>query len=314
MVPVPWCDILEITVADKASFSLTGHSLGNIPPEKNLVLKALRNLESDTGISLPPLAVHLHKVIPDGAGLGGGSADASFALRAVNDLLSLELSNSRLVEIAAKTGADCPFFIYNRPMLSTGIGREFTPSEVSLSGLTIFIARTRHRTDSHARRTAVAQRPLDYNSETHSRSRVNTGRLFRCHSARVAPRNMPERIRETSHRSLAHRGHTHQRLRDLGIRTPAHNRRHSCPSPLIRSDIQRHERIGSITLRHIQFKEGRRRGCRCISRGCHIHIGVKSLICCYGDFYVILHDKKTNKMNELPQKYNPAEVEDKWYA
>jgi len=142
MVPVPWCDILEITVADKASFSLTGHSLGNIPPEKNLVLKALRNLESDTGISLPPLAVHLHKVIPDGAGLGGGSADASFALRAVNDLLSLELSNSRLVEIAAKTGADCPFFIYNRPMLAQGIGQILTPVELpSLKGRWITIVK-----------------------------------------------------------------------------------------------------------------------------------------------------------------------------
>ena len=142
MVPVPWCDILEIVVAERPSFYLSGNSLGNIPPEKNLVLKALRNLESETGITLPPLAIYLHKSIPDGAGLGGGSADASFALKAVNELLSLSLSDNRLAEIAAKTGADCPFFIYNRPMLAQGIGQLLSPVEIpSLNGRWITIVK-----------------------------------------------------------------------------------------------------------------------------------------------------------------------------
>lgn len=142
MVPVPWCDILEIIVADRPSFHLSGNSLGDIPPEKNLVLKALRNLETETGITLPPLAVYLHKAIPDGAGLGGGSADASFALRAVNELLGLGFSDSRLAEIAAKTGADCPFFIYNRPMLAQGIGQRLSPVEIpSLNGSWITIVK-----------------------------------------------------------------------------------------------------------------------------------------------------------------------------
>lgn len=142
MVPVPWCDILEIVVADKPSFHLSGNSLGNIPPEKNLVLKALHNLESETGITLPPLAIYLHKAIPDGAGLGGGSADASFALRAVNELLGLGLSDSRLAEIAVKIGADCPLFIYNRPMLAQGIGQRLSAVEVpSLKGKWITIVK-----------------------------------------------------------------------------------------------------------------------------------------------------------------------------
>lgn len=142
MVPVPWCDILEIVVAERPSFYLSGNSLGNIPPEKNLVLKALRNLESETGITLPPLAIYLHKSIPDGAGLGGGSADASFALKAVNELLSLGLSDNHLAEIAAKTGADCPFFIYNRPMLAQGIGQRLSPVEIpSLNGRWITIVK-----------------------------------------------------------------------------------------------------------------------------------------------------------------------------
>lgn len=142
MVPLPWCDVLEIVVAERPSFYLSGNSLGNIPPEKNLVLKALRNLESETGITLPPLAIYLHKSIPDGAGLGGGSADASFALKAVNELLSLGLSDNRLAEIAAKTGADCPFFIYNRPMLAQGIGQRLSPVEIpSLNGRWITIVK-----------------------------------------------------------------------------------------------------------------------------------------------------------------------------
>lgn len=142
MVPVPWCDVLEIIMADRPSFQLSGNSLGNIPPEKNLVLKALHNLESETGITLPPLAIYLHKAIPDGAGLGGGSADASFALKAVNELLSLGLSDNRLAEIAAKTGADCPFFIYNRPMLAQGIGQRLSPVEIpSLNGRWITIVK-----------------------------------------------------------------------------------------------------------------------------------------------------------------------------
>lgn len=142
MVPVPWCDVLEIVVAERPSFYLSGNSLGNIPPEKNLVFKALRNLESETGITLPPLAIYLHKSIPDGAGLGGGSADASFALKAVNELLSLGLSDNRLAEIAAKTGADCPFFIYNRSMLAQGIGQRLSPVEIpSLNGRWITIVK-----------------------------------------------------------------------------------------------------------------------------------------------------------------------------
>ena len=94
------------------------------------------------GITLPPLAIYLHKAIPDGAGLGGGSADASFALKAVNELLSLGLSDNRLAEIAAKTGADCPFFIYNRPMLAQGIGQRLSPVEIpSLNGRWITIVK-----------------------------------------------------------------------------------------------------------------------------------------------------------------------------
>lgn len=143
MVPVGWCDILEIVPANgSGSFHLSGSDLDGCPPEKNLVIKAIRALESDLGYGLPPLDIYLRKVIPDGAGLGGGSSDASFTLKAVNELLGLGLSQQRLATIAARVGADCPFFIYNKPMLAEGIGERLSPVTLPFpEGLAVAIAK-----------------------------------------------------------------------------------------------------------------------------------------------------------------------------
>lgn len=143
MVPVGWCDILEIVPAKgSGSFHLSGSDLDGCPPEKNLVIKAIRALESDLGYGLPPLDIYLRKVIPDGAGLGGGSSDASFTLKAVNELLGLGLSQQRLATIAARVGADCPFFIYNKPMLAEGIGERLSPVTFPFpEGLAVAIAK-----------------------------------------------------------------------------------------------------------------------------------------------------------------------------
>lgn len=138
MVPVPWTDILEIVPAksDQSTLNVSGRTV-NCPAEKNLVMKAYRAMESQ--FNLPPVDIHLHKIIPDGAGLGGGSADAAFTIKALNDLFNLSLPDSRLASIAAGIGADCPFFIFNRPMLATGIGTDLTPIDIDLSGKTIVI-------------------------------------------------------------------------------------------------------------------------------------------------------------------------------
>lgn len=145
MVPVSWCDILEITPASQGSegsFRLLGSDLGGCPPEKNLVIKAIRALENHLGTKLPPLDISLMKIIPDGAGLGGGSSDASFTLKGVNELLGLGLDNDTLAAVAAKVGADCPFFIYNRPMLVQGIGDILSPVDIpALEGKAIAIAK-----------------------------------------------------------------------------------------------------------------------------------------------------------------------------
>lgn len=140
MFPVPWTDILEIVPAKGADTTLTvtGRAV-ECPPEKNLVMKAHNALNAYT--PLPPLDIYLHKVIPDGAGLGGGSADAAFTLTAINQMLSLDIPQTKLAEIAATIGADCPFFIYNRPMLASSTGTELTPIDLSLAGNRILIVK-----------------------------------------------------------------------------------------------------------------------------------------------------------------------------
>ena len=113
-----------------------------LPPEKNLVIKALRAVERYTGKPLPTFDIYLHKVIPDGAGLGGGSSDASSAIMLANELAGLGLSKEEMAGIAAGVGADCPFYIYNRPMYVRGIGDILTPVELpALAGLGIAIVK-----------------------------------------------------------------------------------------------------------------------------------------------------------------------------
>lgn len=123
MLPVDWTDILEVvpSVGNEDTLVTTGRHI-DCPLEKNLVMKALRLLRE--AASFPAVDIYLHKVIPDGAGLGGGSSDAAFLLKAVNRLFSLGLSDAALAAIAARVGADCPFFIYNRPAICSGVGTE----------------------------------------------------------------------------------------------------------------------------------------------------------------------------------------------
>ncbi len=138
MYPVAWSDVLEIVPAagDSTTLTVTGRGV-DCPPEKNLVMKAVNALREQA--DFPHVDIYLEKIIPDGAGLGGGSSDAAFTITAINQLFSLGLTNEKMAEIAAKVGSDCPFFIYNRPMLSTGRGEILTPVEIDLSAYSIVI-------------------------------------------------------------------------------------------------------------------------------------------------------------------------------
>jgi len=133
MMPVPWCDILEIIPAAgrDTTLTITGMHI-DAPVEKNLCYKAWQLMADKYGIE--PVAMHLHKVIPAGAGLGGGSSDASFTLKMLNSLFELNLDNETLRGLAVQLGMDCPFFIDNVPALSTGRGEFLKPVSLSLDG------------------------------------------------------------------------------------------------------------------------------------------------------------------------------------
>jgi 4-diphosphocytidyl-2-C-methyl-D-erythritol kinase len=122
------CDILEIIPSTEFSFSSSGIE---IPGEGNICNKVVEMLKQDFGIS--NVKIHLHKQIPIGAGLGGGSADGAFALKAMNLLFDLKLSASQLEKYALQLGADCPFFIENTPKYVKGIGEKMSSVDLDFS-------------------------------------------------------------------------------------------------------------------------------------------------------------------------------------
>ncbi|MCJ8166500.1 4-(cytidine 5'-diphospho)-2-C-methyl-D-erythritol kinase [Pontibacter sp. E15-1] len=134
--PVRWCDALEILPAAEETFTMTGLPVPG-DPDTNLCLKAYKLLQQDH--QLPPVHMHLHKVIPMGAGLGGGSADAAFALRILDKLFALNLNAETLENYARKLGSDCAFFVRNKPVIASGRGDEFTPVTLDLSGYTCVV-------------------------------------------------------------------------------------------------------------------------------------------------------------------------------
>ena len=104
-------------------------------PLKDLTAKAYGLLAEQ--YKLPPMKIYLEKTSPVGAGLGGGSADAAFALRMIAELAGLALSDEELASFAARLGSDCAFFVYNRPMLGSGRGEILEPFDIDLSGYRI---------------------------------------------------------------------------------------------------------------------------------------------------------------------------------
>lgn len=142
--PVALEDALEIrtssATAPDRKFTLHQHGLEIAgKPEDNLVAKAYQLLDEE--FNLPPIDIHLYKHIPSGAGLGGGSSDAAFMLKLLNEHFHLNLPDNQLEEYAATLGADCAFFIRNKPTFAEGIGNIFSPIELSLSGYGIMIVK-----------------------------------------------------------------------------------------------------------------------------------------------------------------------------
>ncbi len=140
--PIPLTDALEITPLRHCDKKYVLHQSGakvETEAENNLVVKAYKLLDEELG--LPPVEIHLFKRIPSGAGLGGGSSDAAFMLKGLNDLFGLGLSTEMLESYAVRLGADCPFFIRNQATFAEGIGEIFSSIGLSLRGYQILLVK-----------------------------------------------------------------------------------------------------------------------------------------------------------------------------
>jgi len=134
--PIGWKDALEIMPSESLTFQSSGIP---IPGDGNLCLKAYEVLKRHYPIE--PVAIHLHKNIPIGAGLGGGSSDAAFTLMGLNTIFNLNLDKSTLKELAVQVGADCPFFIDNVPSLARGIGEVLKPVDLDLTNYHLMVVK-----------------------------------------------------------------------------------------------------------------------------------------------------------------------------
>ncbi len=155
--PVKLCDALEMVESEKTGLSVSGIEI-NASANDNLVLKAYHLLKND--FDLPPVQFHLHKVIPFGAGLGGGSSDAAFALKMLNEHFELGLSFTALKKYASRIGADCSFFISNQPAFASEKGDKLVPVELNLSPYHVVILKPGQSVNtSEAYRNVVPSEP-----------------------------------------------------------------------------------------------------------------------------------------------------------
>ncbi len=129
--PVNYTDVLEVLPAEKFELINEGIQI-DCPVEKNLCYKAWKLLDDNHGIG--PVEIILWKNVPFGAGLGSGSSDATSTLLLLNDMFSLNLSEEVLIKYASSIGADCAFFVKNKPVFASGIGTQFTDLDLDLSG------------------------------------------------------------------------------------------------------------------------------------------------------------------------------------
>jgi len=158
---IPLNDVLEITPSAQTCLHQSGLALpGNA--EENIVLKAYHLMLEKYPGRIPALDIYLHKVIPAGAGLGGGSADGAFMLRLLNDFCHLSLNKEQLTEYALQLGSDCPFFIYNTPQFATGRGECMSEVAVNLSAYSIQIICPQVHVSTSAAFQMMVPKPAGY--------------------------------------------------------------------------------------------------------------------------------------------------------
>jgi 4-diphosphocytidyl-2-C-methyl-D-erythritol kinase len=159
--PIGLQDALEYVVngLNQVRFNSTGLAL-NINPEQNIVFKAYRMMQDE--YSLPGVDIHLHKIIPSGAGLGGGSADAAFFLRSLDEYFDLNISPDKLKSLAGRLGADCPFFLLNKPAYATETGDNLLPVDLSLKGYYLLLVKPPFEIDTKTAYSGVNPQAFPY--------------------------------------------------------------------------------------------------------------------------------------------------------
>ncbi|MEO3406545.1 4-(cytidine 5'-diphospho)-2-C-methyl-D-erythritol kinase [Mucilaginibacter sp. CAU 1740] len=157
--PLDIKDALEVVASDKLSFTSSGLEIpGRM--EDNLCIKGYHMLKQDH--DLPPVNIHLHKQIPIGAGLGGGSSDAAYFIRLMNEEFKLDLSVEEMTDYARRLGADCAFFIENKPVFAFERGDEFETIKLDLSAYKIVLVMPPvHISTSEAFRGVVPAQPKE---------------------------------------------------------------------------------------------------------------------------------------------------------
>ncbi|WP_321279401.1 4-(cytidine 5'-diphospho)-2-C-methyl-D-erythritol kinase [Marinifilum fragile] len=137
--PIPLCDALEIAESDSSEqyeFTSSGIPI-DIDPSENIVINSFDLIASK--FKIPSTAIHLHKNIPFGAGLGGGSADAAYMIKMLNDFYKLRMNFQQMEKYAVQIGSDCPVFIKNQPVFAEGKGEVFSSIQLNLSGYHIVL-------------------------------------------------------------------------------------------------------------------------------------------------------------------------------
>jgi 4-diphosphocytidyl-2-C-methyl-D-erythritol kinase len=132
LVPIPFCDVLEFKPAKEFCIKTYGVPIG-IESKDNILFKTWKTLAEE--FQIPPLEIHLLKTIPSQSGLGGGSSDAAFLIKEVNNYFNLKLEIEKMQHLALSIGSDCPFFIENKPAIVTGKGEFSKKLNLSLNGL-----------------------------------------------------------------------------------------------------------------------------------------------------------------------------------
>ncbi|MES2701710.1 MAG: 4-(cytidine 5'-diphospho)-2-C-methyl-D-erythritol kinase [Bacteroidota bacterium] len=158
----PLHDALEVAPAATTALHITGRTVAG-ETKDNLVWKAYLLLQNAFPEKIPSLDIHLHKALPMGAGLGGGSADGAYMLRLLNDYCSLGLSKAQLAEYALQLGSDCPFFIYNTPQFATGRGEQMTGLSLDLSHYSIQLICPQVHVSTAQAFANITPRPATYN-------------------------------------------------------------------------------------------------------------------------------------------------------